>query len=90
MRKTRGRNRNCHHLATIVEKRDFRKSSKAPSLLVGTTRFELATSRTPSERATRLRYVPKLLIFRLDLEARFVKPESFSHAVFRFSRMNRL
>ena len=28
--------------------------------MVGTTRFELATSRTPSERATRLRYVPKV------------------------------
>ncbi len=27
-------------------------------LNIGTARFELATSRTPSERATRLRYVP--------------------------------
>jgi hypothetical protein len=26
--------------------------------MVGTARFELATSRTPSVRATRLRYVP--------------------------------
>src|SRR5687767_12380862 len=31
---------------------------EAPCLLVGTARFELTTSRTPSERATRLRYVP--------------------------------
>ena len=28
--------------------------------MVGTTGFEPATSRTPSERATRLRYVPKI------------------------------
>lgn len=31
------------------EKWGFRNSSKAPYLLVGTTRFELATSRTPSD-----------------------------------------
>ena len=37
-------------------------------LMVGTTRFELATSRTPSERATRLRYVPEIRSFRLDLD----------------------
>ena len=42
--------------------------------MVGTTRFELATSRTPSERATRLRYVPKSSIFRLGSEVGFVKP----------------
>jgi hypothetical protein len=29
--------------------------------MVGTARFELATSRTPSVRATRLRYVPTAL-----------------------------
>jgi hypothetical protein len=51
-------NGNGHHLATIVKKRGFQKSLKAPYLLVGTARFELTTSRTPSERATRLRYVP--------------------------------
>ena len=32
-----------------LKKKGFRISSKAPFLLVGTTRFELATSRTPSE-----------------------------------------
>jgi hypothetical protein len=42
------------------------KKKKAPgpirteSNVVGTTGFEPATSRTPSERATRLRYVPKV------------------------------
>ena len=41
--------------------------------MVGTTRFELATSRTPSERATRLRYVPKFRILRLVLLRVFVK-----------------
>jgi hypothetical protein len=30
-----------------IEKWGFRKFTKAPFLLVGTTRFELATSRTP-------------------------------------------
>ena len=76
-------NGNCHHLATIVKKRDFQKSLKAPFLLVGTARFELTTSRTPSERATRLRYVPKnvdrgpaglrhFAIFRLGSPAQFV------------------
>ena len=60
MRSGGGRIENCHHLATIEEKRGFRKSSKAPYLLVGTARFELTTSRTPSERATGLRYVPKI------------------------------
>jgi hypothetical protein len=38
----------CNHLATIDKKRDFQISLKALSLLVGTTRFELATSRTPT------------------------------------------
>src|SRR6266566_1631574 len=33
-------------------------ASASKKLLVGTARFELATSRTPSVRATRLRYVP--------------------------------
>ena len=42
----------------IYRKRGFRNRSKASSHMVGTARFELTTSRTPSERATRLRYVP--------------------------------
>src|SRR5688572_18442980 len=48
-------NENCNYQK---RKRDFRYLSKARDLLVGTARFELTTSRTPSERATRLRYVP--------------------------------
>jgi hypothetical protein len=47
-------------MATIVEKRGFQKSLKAPYLLVGMTGFEPATSRTPSERATGLRYIPEI------------------------------
>src|SRR5208283_3628469 len=34
------------------------KSGLCERKMVGTARFELATSRTPSVRATRLRYVP--------------------------------
>ena len=49
--------------------------------MVGTTGFEPATSRTPSERATRLRYVPKLRLFRLDSGPEFVKHWSRSAAV---------
>ena len=41
--------------------------------MVGTARFELTTSRTPSERATRLRYVPKYRILRVNLRQVFVK-----------------
>ncbi len=40
--------------------------------MVGTARFELTTSRTPSERATRLRYVPKYRVFRVVLSPRIV------------------
>ena len=40
---------------------------------IGTARFELTTSRTPSERATRLRYVPKRRNLRVNFRARFVK-----------------
>ena len=38
--------------------------------MVGTARFELATSRTPSVRATRLRYVPtgELTTMRQEIE----------------------
>src|SRR5687768_97844 len=46
--------------------------------MVGTARFELTTSRTPSERATRLRYVPKLRILRLVLQPEFVKFDCFA------------
>ena len=41
--------------------------------MVGTARFELTTSRTPSERATRLRYVPTKRISRVNFPVRFVK-----------------
>ena len=34
--------------------------------MVGTTGFEPATSRTPSERATRLRYVPKIQLISIS------------------------
>ena len=40
---------------------------RAIFVMVGTARFELTTSRTPSERATRLRYVPKNRIPRVVL-----------------------
>ena len=59
------------------EKWRSRPMTESPILLVGTTRFELATSRTPSERATRLRYVPKYRIFSLDFEVGFVKRDYF-------------
>ena len=48
----------CNQCCSQLAKRGLQKSLKAPCLLVGTARFELTTSRTPSERATRLRYVP--------------------------------
>jgi hypothetical protein len=41
--------------------------------MVGTARFELTTSRTPSVRATRLRYVPKSRTLRLEMNRTFVK-----------------
>jgi hypothetical protein len=45
----------------------LKQVASTPSQLVGTTGFEPATSRTPSERATRLRYVPIRRFFRVDL-----------------------
>lgn len=50
-----------------------RLESRGIFFMVGTARFELTTSRTPSERATRLRYVPKSRILRLILPTGFVK-----------------
>jgi hypothetical protein len=38
--------------------KDFGKEQRLEEDMVGTTGFEPATSRTPSVRATRLRYVP--------------------------------
>ena len=46
---------------------------KASIHMVGTARFELTTSRTPSVRATRLRYVPKSRTLRLEMNHVFVK-----------------
>ena len=46
--------------------------------MVGTTGFEPATSRTPSERATRLRYVPKNSISKYKLAADIVQTRSGS------------
>ena len=39
--------------------------------MVGTARFELATSRTPSVRATRLRYVPTASAASRDCSSQF-------------------
>ena len=61
------------HLSASGAKKGFRKNSKALILLVGTTGFEPATSRTPSERATRLRYVPENSTFKYKLTADFVQ-----------------
>lgn len=64
--------------------RKYSQTQKCPGVikprhffLVGTARFELTTSRTPSERATRLRYVPKSRILRLIFRVGFVKPDYF-------------
>src|SRR5258708_12571324 len=46
------------HATTTTSMRNFRGMTMALEEMVGTARFELATSRTPSVRATRLRYVP--------------------------------
>src|SRR5215472_11064303 len=45
------------HIRAVARLRPLFKHSKKKKM-VGTARFELATSRTPSVRATRLRYVP--------------------------------
>ena len=52
----------------------FNKTCKPLPIEIGTAGFELATSRTPSERATRLRYVPSTN-FRLKTIEPFVKLE---------------
>jgi hypothetical protein len=49
-----GVHQNVHKLQDDV----LNASSNPLNQMVGTARFELATSRTPSVRATRLRYVP--------------------------------
>src|SRR5229473_5116433 len=55
---------NVRHWQNVVSKiarvlhRKLRKSSRGKEEVVGTTGLEPATSRTPSVRATRLRYVP--------------------------------
>src|SRR5258708_7282597 len=46
------------HATTTTSMRNFRGMTMELEEMVGTARFELATSRTPSVRATRLRYVP--------------------------------
>src|SRR6267154_1334497 len=46
------------HAATTTSKKNFKGMTMAMEEMVGTTGFEPATSRTPSVRATRLRYVP--------------------------------
>lgn len=50
--------------------------SKVP-IMVGMARFELTTFRTPSERATRLRYIPFERSSRLRNGVRFVKLNIF-------------
>jgi hypothetical protein len=55
----------------------------------GTARFELTTSRTPSERATRLRYVPIRRILRVNFRARFVKLLIPAQMLFGFVRLIR-
>src|SRR5260370_22637626 len=46
------------HATTTTSMRNFRGMTMALEEMVGTARFELATSRAPSVRARRLRYVP--------------------------------
>ena len=72
-----GKKEQCNDRCNQIEKRGSRTYAKAQYKLVGTTRFELATSRTPSERATRLRYVPKYRIVRLVLPLGIVKFDGF-------------
>gem|GEM_PF-2208332 len=48
----------CHNSATTQERLPQATAVKCSIVVVGTARFELATSRTPSVRATRLRHVP--------------------------------
>ena len=55
-------------------KEDLRQSRKSSHLLVGASRFELPTTHTPSECATRLRYAP---ICRILLELTQYLPEPF-------------
>ena len=58
------------HIDSIEEKRGHRRNRKTISgKMVGTTGFEPATSRTPSVRATRLRYVPTGPKHRLPIRA---------------------
>lgn len=50
-------------LVTSAERKkraDYTNEQVSFFVILGTARFELATSRTPSERATRLRYVPSI------------------------------
>jgi hypothetical protein len=70
-----------------------RKQVIVNEIMVGTARFELATSRTPSVRATRLRHVPSKP-FQYGAKRSFVKrrtigcwniPNTDDRSIFRFA-----
>ena len=56
---------------------------RAPSIMVGAARFELAASWTQTRRATKLRHAPTVLFYELQIYDDDISLSSLSGVIFR-------